>query len=189
VDRTGPLVSRGNRALRYVILLIAEDLLRCNAHFHGLGEVWRAAGAHRRAIVVRAAQRFCRIAYALVAGRRVYRHPSGRDRHYILEKLSIFYGEHETTSEQVLRDLHEAVNWLPPGEYAAEAQRLGAGPPPAPPVAAPPVAARAAAAARPPSSAGRRTGPRPASAIVAEILLRLGVPMVQSSASGETDPT
>ena len=49
VDQAGPLVRRANRALRYVILLIAENLLRCNDHFHGLGEVWRAAGMSRRA--------------------------------------------------------------------------------------------------------------------------------------------
>jgi transposase len=189
VDQAGPLVRRANRALRYVILLIAENLLKCNDHFHGLGETWRAAGMSRRARVVRAAKQFCRIAYQMVAGRQVFRHPSCRERHYILEKLHIFYSEHETSSEQVLRDLHEAVTWLPAGEYAAEAERLGAGRPPAPRVAAAPAAARPGRAARPTNTAGRQTGPRPASAIVAEILVRLGVPMVQSNASGETDPT
>jgi transposase len=189
VDHTGPLVGRANRALRYVILVIAENLLRCNGHFRGLGAAWREAGCHRRAIVVRAAQRFCRIAYHMVAGRQVFRHPSCRERHYILDKLNIFYGEHETPSEQVLRDLHAAVDRLPAGEYAAEAERLGAGRPSAPRAAAAPAAARPGRAARPSNTAGRHTGPRPASAIVAEILVRLGVPMVQSSASGETDPT
>ena len=41
VDHIGPLVSRANRALRYVILLIAENLLKCNDYFHALGEAWR----------------------------------------------------------------------------------------------------------------------------------------------------
>jgi hypothetical protein len=36
---------------------------------------------------------------------------------------------------------------------------------------------------------GRRSGPRPLSAILPEVLLRLGVRMVESSAPGETDPT
>jgi transposase len=189
VDHTGPLVSRANRALRYVLLLIAENLLKCNDHFHGLGEAWRAAGVGWRAAVVRAAKRFSRIAYHMVAGRQVYRHPSCRERHYILEKLSIFYGEHETPMEQVTRDLHEAVNWIPPAEYAAEAERLQAGLPPAPAATASPPAARSRPAARPPISRGRRTGPRPLSAILPEVLLRLGVMMVESSPSGETDPT
>jgi transposase len=187
VDRTGPLVTRANRALRYVILLIAENLLKCNAYFHGLGEAWHAGGGDRRAIVVRAAKRFCRIAYQMVAGRQVFRHPSCRERHYILEKLSIFYTDHETPLDQVVSDLHEAVNWLPPAEYAAEAERLRATASPPPRAAAAPCRPRRAAA--PPNSAGRRTGPRPLSEILPEVLLRLGVTMVQSNASGETDPT
>lgn len=209
VDLTGPLVGRANRALRYTLLLIAENLLRCNGHFHRLAEAWRAAGVDQRAIVVRAAKRFCRIAYRMVAGRQVFRHPSCRERHYILEKLSIFYTEHETTIEQVLRDLHEAVNWIPPGEYAAEAQALKAGLPPipsaeaspakaqplkaglppTPSAEASPAKAQPRRAAQPPISGRRRTGPRPLSAILPEILVRLGVTMVESSAKGETDPT
>lgn len=199
VDRTGPLVSRADRALRYVILLIAEDLLKCNDHFHALGAAWRAAGTDWRAVVVRAAKRFCRIAYQMVAGRQVYRHPSCRERHYILEKLSIFYSEHDTSMERVLRGLYAAVDWIPEAEYAAEAERFRAGVSPAPAATAspaPPAAAtatpppgRSRPAARVPSSSGRRTGPRPLSAILPEVLLRLGVRMVESSASGETDPT
>jgi transposase len=179
VDHTGPLVRRGNRALRYVILMIAENLLRCNDHFRELGEVWRAGGANRRAAVVRAAKRFCRIAYRMVAGGQVYRHPSCRERHYILTKLSTFYIEHETPLEQVSRGLRAAVDWIPPSEREAEARPLEAGSPTAPPDRA----------ARPPISNGRRTGPRPLSAILPEVFLRLGVRMIESSASGETDPT
>jgi transposase len=189
VDRTGPLVSRANRPLRYVLLLIGENLLKCNEQFHGLGEAWRAAGAGWRAVVVRAAKRFCRIAYHLVAGRQVFRHPSCRERHYILEKLSMFYMEHETSLERVSRDLRAAVDWIPQADYAAEAERLQAGRPPAPRAGAAPAAAGPRRSARPPSSKGRRTGPRPLSAILPEVLLRLGVTMVESSASGETDPT
>ena len=188
VDHTGPLVRRANRALRYVILLIAENLLRCNDHFRGLGEAWRAAGANRRAAVVRAAKRFCRIAYRMVAGRQVYRHPSGRERHYILAKLSMFYIEHETPLEQVSRDLRAAVDWIPRPEHAAEARPLATGSPTTAPAGAS-AAAPPDRAARRTISNGRRSGPRPLSAILPEVLLRLGVTMVESSASGETDPT
>jgi transposase len=187
VDHAGPLVHRGNRALRYAILLIAENLLRCNDHFRALGEAWRAAGASRPAEVVRAAKRFCRIAYRMVAGREVYRHPGCRERHYILAKLSTFYIEHETPMDQVSRDLRAALEWIPRTEYAAEARTIQSGPPPSPRAgaAAPPAAG---GVARPSISSGRRTGPRPLSAILPEVLLRMGVTMVESSASGETDP-
>jgi transposase len=188
VDHTGPLVRRGNRALRYVILLIAENLLRCNDHFRGLGEAWRAGGANRRAAVVRAAKRFCRIAYRMVAGGQVYRHASCRERHYILEKLSTFSIEHEISLEQVSRDLRAAVDWIPQSEYAAEARPLAAGLPTTAPTGAS-VAVPPDRAARPLLSNGHRGGPRPLNAILPEVLLRLGVLMVESNASGETDPT
>ena len=132
VDHSGPLVGRANRTLRSTILLIAENLVGCNAHFRNLGATWRAAGVNRRLIVVRVAKRFCRIAYRMVAGRQVYRHPSCRERHYILEKPSKFSIEHETPMEQVLRDLSEAIKAIPAAEYAAEAKRLQASWPEAP---------------------------------------------------------
>jgi transposase len=187
-DLAGPLVRRGNHALRHVILLIAENLLRCNDHSRDLGERWRAAGASRRAAVVRAAKRFCRIAYRMVAGRQVYRHPSCRERHYIPAKLSMFYIEHETQLEQVSRDLRAAVDWIPQSEHAAEARPLSSGSPTDAPAGAS-AAIPPDRAARPTNSNGRRSGPRPLSAILPEVLLRLGVAMVESSASGETDPT
>jgi hypothetical protein len=195
-DRAGPLVRRGNRALRYVIPPIAEDLRRCNDHFRGPGEAWRAAGVSRRAAVVRAAQRSGPIADRMVAGRQVYRHPSRRGRHYILIKLSAFYIEHETPLEPVSRGLRAAADGMPPSESTAAAASLASGSPPAADAgatesASAPRAERptATTAARPTSSNGRRTGPRPLSAIRPEVFLRPGVRMIGSSASGETDPT
>ncbi|MGP0063178.1 MAG: IS110 family transposase [Isosphaeraceae bacterium] len=211
VDHTGPLVGRANRSLRYVLLLIGENLMKCNKYFHDLSETWRATGLDQRAIVVRAAKRFCRIAYHMVASGQVFHHPSYRGRHYILEKLSTFYLEHDIPMEQVLRDLREAIAAIPRAEYAAEAERLQALAPAAIPTAAPagaatgarqlptgtpatpgpgrPTAAPSPAAAPPPNLGRRRTGPRPLSAILPELLLRLGVTMVESNPSGETDPT
>ena len=129
----------------------------------------------------------------MVAGRQVFRHPSCRERHYILEKLSIFYREHNTPIEQVLRDLREAVAGSPGPSTPRKPSGSRAG------RAAGPAAARRRPAPRggpprrrpraPPNTGRRRTGPRPLSAILPELLLRLGVTMVESSASGETDPT
>ncbi len=186
VDRTGPLVGRANRTLRYTILLIGENLLRCNAHFRRLGDAWREAGVDKRVMVVRTAKRFCRIAYRMVAGGQVFRHPSCRERHYIIEKLSTFYVNHNVPIDQMLTDLCEAAKAIPAAEHAAEAQRFQAK------CAATPKRGPSASPgpATPHSNIGRRcTGPRPLSAILPEILLRLGVTMIESSASGETDPT
>ncbi len=65
----GPLVSSANRTLRNAIMLIADNLVVCNAYFKALGKMWSAAGRDPRAVRVRVACRFCRIAYHMVAGR------------------------------------------------------------------------------------------------------------------------
>jgi transposase len=170
VDRgDGPLVHRANHALRFAILQIADNLLQCNACFRGLYERWNQAGVNRRLMCVRAAKRFCRIAYRMVAGRQVFRHPSCRERHYIIEKLSMFHVEHETSMEQVLRDLGAAAGWIPPAERGAEAVPLKA--------AMAPVPSR------------RRSGPCRLGAILPDVLLRLGVAMVESEPKGEADLT
>jgi hypothetical protein len=165
--------------------LIAENLLLGNGYFRGLGRHWQAQGVDPRVRCVRVAKRFCRIAYRMVAGRQVFRHPSCRERHKILGKLSTFYCQHNTQIEQILRDLRRAADWIPPGEYAAEAEPFLASLPPetgpAPP--APPRAAPSQASGR------RRSGPCPLSEILPEVFLRLGVKMVQSSPKGETDLT
>jgi transposase len=183
----GPLVRQANHALRYIILMIGENLLTCNGYFQGLGARWRAAGVDRRVQCVRAAKRFCRIACQMVAGRQVFRHPSCRERHKILEKLINFYIVHDTQMDQILRDLHAATAWIPAAEYAAEAAPLLAalGPPTSPA----PAGAEARPGVRPQASSRRRTGPRPLSEILPEVLVRLGVKMVQSNPKGETDLT
>jgi transposase len=189
VDHTGPLVSRANRSLRYVLLLIAQNLLRCNEHFHALGQAWRRSGVDWRVVVVRAAKRFSRIAYQMVAGRQVFRHPSCRERHYILQKLLIFYCEHDTPTEQMLRDLRRAVDGIPPQEYAAEAEHLRGLVPPVRGTGASRPPARSHQGTPPPNSRAGHTGPRDVRTILPAIFLRLGVTMVESNPSGETDST
>ncbi len=182
VDRSdGPLVSRANHALRYVLLLIAENLLLCNAYFRRLGQRWQAQGVDPRIRHVRVAKHFCRIAYQMVAGQQVFRHLSCQKRHNILEKLIIFHSEHDIPIDQILRDMNAAAAWIPPSEYTAEAEPFLASLPPATNVD--PAAAKSQPRPSPRSQATSRrgTGPRPLSAILPELLLRLGVPLVQSS--------
>ena len=138
---------------------------------------------------VRVAKRFCRIADRMVAGRQVFRHPSCRERHKILGKLSTFYCHHNASIEQILRDLRRAADGIAPAEYAAEAEPFLASLPPrtgpAPSAARPTVRLPA-----PSQASGRhRSGPCPLSEILPEVLLRLGVKLVQSSPKGETDLT
>jgi transposase len=161
----GPLVRHCNRSLRAAILRIADNLIVCNHHFQHLATLWKSQGKDPRDTRVKVGMRFCRIAFQMVAGRQVFRHPCIQGRHCILDKLTAFHRDHGTGMAEVLRDLQAAVSHVPPREHAAEArplheelQRI---------------------------HDGHRRGPQPLSAILPIVLARLGVGVVQSTESGE----
>ena len=64
----GPLALRGNRTLRRALIQIADCLVRLNDHFRGLSSRWLEQKKDQRDIRVRVADRFCRIAFQVVAG-------------------------------------------------------------------------------------------------------------------------
>ena len=164
----GPLVRCANRNLRAALLMIADNLVTCNPHFRALAEVWKAAGKNPREVRVKAACKFTRIAYQIVAGGQVFRHPAVLQRDYLLEKLMAFHREHETPMGDMLRDLETALLQLPKKEYPAEAIPLQ-------------VELRKTLAAR-----GR--GPKPIGAILPILLAKLGVGALQCDSSGNEDP-
>ena len=169
VDRPdGPLVRCGNRRLRYALLQIAENLMKCNHHFAALATLWKQQGRDPRHSHVRVASRFARISFQMVAGRRVFRHPAVVGRHYVLDKLIRFHLEHQTQPERMLADLRAAASQLPPGERAAEAA---------------PLAEQLAEV-----QAHRRRGPQPLGQILPLVLAELGLGMVQSAGSGAPGP-
>jgi transposase len=92
----GPLVRNCNRALRAAILGIADNLIVCNHYFQVRAAHWAAQGKDPRHTRVKVALRLCRIAFHMVAGRQVFRHPGIQGRHYILDKLSAFHRDHDT---------------------------------------------------------------------------------------------
>jgi transposase len=168
VDRAnGPLVRRGNRALRAAILGIADNLRLCNLRFRMLSGAWKAAGKDPRHSIVKIACRFCRIAFHMVAGRQVFRHPSLRERGYIVDKLLAFHLEHDTPWEATLRDLHLAIAQIPTKEHRAEAQ---------------PLADKLRIARK-----GGKRGPQPLSEVLAIVLARLGVGALPSTPSEDQD--
>jgi transposase len=166
VDKAnGPLVRVCNHALRAAIMGIADNLIICNHHFQVLATRWASQGKDPRHTRVKIGLRFSRIAFQMVAGRQVFRHPSIQGRHYILDKLNAFHREHDTGMVEVLRDLQAAIGQLPPREHAAEAkplheewQRI---------------------------QDGHRRGPQLLGDILPIVLARLGVHVVQSDESGE----
>jgi transposase len=170
VDRAnGPLLRCANRTLRAAILRVADNLIKCNHHFQALAHVWNGEKKDPRHTRVKVALRFCRIAYQIVAGPQVFRHPCLQGRHYILHKLTAFHGEHATEAPALLRDLQAALAHVPAQEHRAEAvplheelERIQRG--------------------------GRR-GPQVLGDILPIVLARLGVGGVQSIGSGEQDPS
>jgi transposase len=167
--RDGALVRHANHDLRYAILMIADNLIKCNDHFKILAAGWRLKGKDARSIRVQAAGRFSRIAYQMVAGRMAFQHPCARQRDSILDKLIRFSFEHTIAPDQLLRTLDAAVAQLPRTTHREEA------------------AALAEELARAPKSRG--TGPRPLAAILAAVLAKLEVNLVRLPESGEADPT
>ena len=119
---------------------------------------------------VKVANRFCRIAFHMVAGRQVFRHSGLRERGYILDKLLAFHLEHGASWEQRLRDIHLAAAQVPTSAHAAEAQAL---------------TDRTRSTGKRGSRAKR--GPQPLGELIAIVLARLGVGALPSIPSEEKD--
>ena len=128
-----------------------------------------AKGMDERAMCVRAAKRFCRIAYQVVASGQVFRHPSCQKRDAIFRKLSIFHAEHGSSMAQVMTDLQAATDHIPKSEHTPEAKSLYE--------------------AMQPSDRRPQCGPRRLGEILPVVLAKLGVNPVDLSLKGENDLT
>jgi transposase len=170
VDRChGPLVRRANRSLRGVIILIADNLLLINGFFRGLKARWQTKGMDHLDMCVHAAKRFCRIAYQMVAGGQVFRHPSCQKRDAVLRKLSCFHADHGTSMAQVMTDLQAAADHIPKSAHAPEAKSLFE--------------------AMQPSNHRQQRGPRRLGEILPVVLAKLGVTAVELSSKRANDLT
>jgi transposase len=167
--RDGPLIRHANRDLRRAILMIADNLIKCNDHFRVLAAGWRLKGKDERDIRVKVAGRFCRIAYHMVAGRMTFQHPSTKQRDYITEKLIRFALDHSLAPDQLLRNLDAMVSQLPRSARREEAVFV------------------AEELARVQTMRG--AGPRAIAAILPATLAKLEVGLLESTESGEADPT
>jgi transposase len=157
----GKIIRCRNRRLRTIVMIIADNLIRCNHHFRGLNAIWKSQGKDPRWSRVKVACRFTRILYQIVAGHQVFRHPSQRDRAYILDKLLEFHRQHGTSPDKTLIDLNAAMKQVPDSEYAKEAI---------------PLQARYER-----TQNTRRRAPQPIGEILLVVLAKLGVGTVEST--------
>jgi len=166
---SGTLARRGNRRLRYVLVMSADTLMRCNQYFGVLRAKWAHQGRDPRDIRVRVAGRYSRISFQMVTGKGGFRHPACQGPPAVLSKLIEFHNEPDIDPYTARTNLQRAAAQLPRAEQAREKKALHA----------------QLDAAR--QSWGR--GPKQLCSILPAVLEQLGgVPtnLIKSIASGET---
>lgn len=124
VDCSGGLARRGNRRLRQALLWGADTLIRCNDHFRVLAAKWSDQGRDPRAVRVRVAGRYARIAFQMVTGTVGFDHPACQGPPAVLSKLIMFQDEHEMDSEIQQTNLRHATAGLPAAERQRERSEL-----------------------------------------------------------------
>jgi len=105
-------------------MLVADNLLKCNAHFRGKAQLWKQQDVAPRDIRARIANRATRLVFQIVSGGQVFQHPSGLDRHYLMDKLTEYCRLHLMSPERTLRVLLAAARHIPQAACADEAARL-----------------------------------------------------------------
>jgi transposase len=154
----GPLRRRGNRRLRAVLMQTATNLVQCNHYFGARAAQWTRVGKDPRWVCVKVAKIFSRLAFAVVAGQQLFRHPCCQPRHAILAKLLAFHSEHGTDPQAMRHDLEAIVEQLPAKSRAAEAKSLQ----------------------QELDTLAHRRGPQPLAEIIPLVLARLAARVVQS---------
>lgn len=161
VDRAdGPLSRLRNARLR-AWMRIADNLVKSNAHYRGMAQLWKQRGVDPHDTRCRVANRATRTVFQMVSGRRLYQHPSRLDRQYVLDKLLTFHRERGTSPVEILRDLRQATTQIPQEDRTAEARPLQE------------IYRKA--------QRSRRAGPQAIGDILLPVLAKLGVDQVQSA--------
>jgi transposase len=119
---SGPIIRRANRRLRCALMRIADNLVGHCAYYRAKAEVDRSRAIAERAIRVKTASRFSRLAFVCVAGDQPMRHPCFRRPDSVLVKLRLFHHEHRTSVDLVLADLETTVAQLPGNTRRQEAE-------------------------------------------------------------------
>ena len=124
VDRGGNLSRFRNGKMRAAWLLVANNLIKCNEYWRGKYKYWKSQGHDPRDLRCRVANRVTRTVYQMVAGKKLFKHPSRLERGYVLNKLLDFHRENNSPMDAVLADLKAATDQLPKSAHVAEATPL-----------------------------------------------------------------
>lgn len=124
VDRGGNLSKFRNGKMRAAWLMIASNMVKCNAYWRAKASHWREQGVAGPDVRCRIANRLTRPVFQMVSGGKLYSHPSRLDRGYVLEKLMNFHRQHGTSPSQIVNDLRVAIEQIPAAHYLQEASPL-----------------------------------------------------------------
>lgn len=161
VDRGGNLSRFRNGRLRSAWMLVADNMVKCNAYWRTKAQAWKGQGHDPRDIRCRVANRLTRTVFQMISGRQLYRHPSRLDRGYVMDKLLTYHREHHTPPKTIVRDLQRAAEQIPAADRAAEAKPLKA--------------------AYDKSRRGRCRGPEDLGTLLVAVLARLGAREIESN--------
>jgi hypothetical protein len=109
----GPIIRQANRRIRCALMRIADNLVFHCGYYRGLADVDRTRKVDERAIRVKIAKKFSRLAFACVAGNEPMKHQALQQPDSIMEKLRKFHQVHQTPMDRVLADLKATVEQLP----------------------------------------------------------------------------
>ena len=124
VDRGGNLSKFRNGKMRAAWLMVASNMVKCNAYWRAKASHWREQGVAGPDVRCRIANRLTRPVFQMVSGGKLYSHPSRLDRGYVLEKLMNFHRQHGTSPSQIVNDLRVAIEQIPAAHYLQEASPL-----------------------------------------------------------------
>ena len=124
VDRGGNLSRFRNGRLRAAFLLVADNMVKCNAYWREKSEVWKAQEVDPRDIRCRIANRLTRVVFQMVSGRQLFQHPSRLDRMYVMEKLLTYHREHKMAPHVIVGNLEQAAQQIPASCRPEEAKPL-----------------------------------------------------------------
>jgi transposase len=124
VDRGGNLSRYRNARMRAAWMLVADNMVKCNAYWRTQAARWEVAGAEPRDVRTRIANRMTRIVFRMVSGRQLFEHPSRLDRMYVMDKLLVYLQDHNVPPGDIVRHLENAAEQIPPAARQAEAKPL-----------------------------------------------------------------
>lgn len=124
VDRDGSSMARGEPFLRHVLMSAGHCLVLRGGAFFAWGTARRTLGWEEKEVVAAMANRFCRIAHAMVLAGQPFHHPDARPGVSVLGKLLNVAADLGIAAATVVELAQQAAHRLPPPSLSVEIGNL-----------------------------------------------------------------